>query len=425
MTPLVLWLRRIVAVLALLAAIAAGLAACGLALYIVPTYTARIGIIVAIGVAALAVVAWIGIWLDARLWRVQRRARFATCVSGLLTIVFAGALYGVVLRPTSLSHQLPVPRTNTEYWTLRTGSRIAYSEYDPPPGVAVRPEPIVFLHGGPGVFTFDVDHAFYRQFAADGFRVYLFDQAGSGLSDYLPHARDYTIERSMADLEAIREQIGAAKLILVGHSFGSTLAANYMARYPGHVAKVVFHSPGPIWNPDIAVDYSRTAAGPRASAPLRLIAAALLFKRNPDAAENLLPQGEAADIAASLLDPGAVVCKGAPAHVSVPPGLGFYPLVAILRTLGEPRGDPHHLLRANRTPAIVVYSECDFLGWPNVLDYRHTLPNLKVYYFPGAGHYIQLMQPERLTRVMRAFLLNQPDTIGPYTKDADPHLQGP
>src|SRR6185437_4138186 len=121
-----------------------------------------------------------------------------------------------------------------------------------------------------------------------------------------------------------------------------------------------------------------------------LIAAALLFKRNPDAAENLLPQGEAADIAASLLDPGVVVCKGAPAHVSVPPGLGFYPLVAILRTLGEPRGDPHHLLRANRTPAIVVYSECDFLGWPNVLDYRHTLPNLKVYYFPGAGHYIQL-----------------------------------
>src|SRR6185437_16724847 len=159
MTPLVLWLRRIVAVLALLAAIAAGLAACGLALYIVPTWTARIGIIAASGVAALAVVAWIGIWLDARLWRVQRRARFATWVSGLLTIVFAGALYGVVLRPTSLSHQLPVPRTNTEYWTLRTGSRIAYSEYDPPPGVAVRPEPIVFLHGGPGVFTFDVDHA--------------------------------------------------------------------------------------------------------------------------------------------------------------------------------------------------------------------------------------------------------------------------
>jgi pimeloyl-ACP methyl ester carboxylesterase len=29
------------------------------------------------------------------------------------------------------------------------------------------------------------------------------------------------------------------------------------------------------------------------------------------------------------------------------------------------------------------------------LDYRKTLPNLKVYYFPHAGHYIQFEQPSR------------------------------
>jgi pimeloyl-ACP methyl ester carboxylesterase len=72
----------------------------------------------------------------------------------------------------------------------------------------------------------------YGSFAANGFRVFLYDQAGSGLSGFLPHLRDYTVARSVADLEAIRQKIGVEKVILIGHSWGSTLAASYMAKFP-------------------------------------------------------------------------------------------------------------------------------------------------------------------------------------------------
>ena len=58
-----------------------------------------------------------------------------------------------------------------------------------------------------------------------------YDQAGSGLSGFLPHLRDYTVARSVADLEAIRQKIGVDKMILIGHSWGSTLAASYMAKF--------------------------------------------------------------------------------------------------------------------------------------------------------------------------------------------------
>ena len=37
------------------------------------------------------------------------------------------------------------------------------------------------------------------------------------------------------------------KMILIGHSWGSTLAVSYMAKFPTHVAKAVFHSPAQIW----------------------------------------------------------------------------------------------------------------------------------------------------------------------------------
>jgi hypothetical protein len=84
------------------------------------------------------------------------------------------------------------------------------------------PIPSSFCTAVRGYLADDLDHAFYRQFAADGFRVYLYDQVGSGLSSRL-RVRDYTLERDVADLEAIRQQIGADRLILIGHSWGDHL----------------------------------------------------------------------------------------------------------------------------------------------------------------------------------------------------------
>jgi pimeloyl-ACP methyl ester carboxylesterase len=77
-------------------------------------------------------------------------------------------------------------------------------------------------------------------------------------------------------------------------------------------------------------------------------------------------------------------------------------------------------LRENRTPAILLYPECNYLSWAGALDYRKTLPNVKIFYVPKAGHYIQFEQPELLKRVILTFLLDQPAAIPPYTGDADP-----
>ena len=48
----------------------------------------------------------------------------------------------------------------------------------------------------------------------------------------------------MTDLEAIRKRIGAARMVLIGHSWGGQVAAAYLAAHPANVARVVFSSPG-------------------------------------------------------------------------------------------------------------------------------------------------------------------------------------
>jgi len=243
-----------------LLAVGAAVGASLLTPYFLAALTANILLLTISAVASFALFTGVGTKLA--LFCLGTGRRLTATLSGLLTLIFLGWLYVLVLRPSASHFAEVVPYANTKYWELPTGSVIAYSEYDPPLGVAVKPDAIVYLHGGPGVRQAPFDQDLYGSLATNGFRVFLYDQAGSGLSDFLSHLRDYTVARFVADLEAIRQRIGVEKMILIGHSWGSTLAVSYMAKFPNHVAKAVFHSPAEIWRLESEdYDYSRTDGG--------------------------------------------------------------------------------------------------------------------------------------------------------------------
>lgn len=431
-------LLRTIAVVIALVAIVAALIVGILAPYYLSVHVAQTSLLTLTAIVTFAVITWIGLRLSAALWRTNRAARFATMTSGALSLVFFIALYVIVLRPLPLRYTDVIPADNAKYWHLPTGSTISYQEFLPPSGVPVRPEPIVFIHGGPGLRFGPFDSEIYGGFAAEGFRVYLYDQTGSGASTRLPHMRDYTIVRAVEDLEAIRLQLHAERMVLIGHSWGSTLAASYMAKYPAHVSKVVFHSPGSIWKirDSYPYDYKRTDAGTQSQGfpPLRLIAGLYLLDRNLEAGERAVPQREAEEMMGPLeaAAGSTVVCKGdsakLPAMIAAVkdqpdnPGLNPYVLQRLIDLTMVPREDPHTALTGDKTPAIVLEGECNYVPWTVALDYRQTFANLKIFYFPHAGHYIQFEQPEMMSKVIRSFLLDQPDAIPPYTSDADPRL---
>jgi len=99
--------------------------------------------------------------------------------------------------------------------------------------------PALFLHGGPGS---GAQHAHRDLFAPDRFHAILFDQRGAGRSHpYLSRAAN-TTPHQIADIERIREFFGIERWLVVGGSWGSTLAIAYAEAHPDRVAGLVLRA---------------------------------------------------------------------------------------------------------------------------------------------------------------------------------------
>src|SRR6056297_3597239 len=99
--------------------------------------------------------------------------------------------------------------------------------------------PIVFLSGGPGM----PDYLEEIAELVPGRRVVTYDQRGTGGSAVAD--RDYSTEAHVADLEQLREHLGAEHLHLFGHSWGGMLAQLYATAHVSSVASLFLCSPTP------------------------------------------------------------------------------------------------------------------------------------------------------------------------------------
>lgn len=101
--------------------------------------------------------------------------------------------------------------------------------------------PVVYLHGGPGSGCLPVHRRF---FDPDRYRVVLFDQRGCGRSTPLGETRANTTQHLIADIEALRLHLGISRWLVVGGSWGSTLAVAYGQAHPdrclGFILRGVF-----------------------------------------------------------------------------------------------------------------------------------------------------------------------------------------
>lgn len=99
--------------------------------------------------------------------------------------------------------------------------------------------PVVFLHGGPGSGCRPEQHALFDR---RKYRAIFFDQRGAGRSR--PHRllSSNTTDDLVNDLEAIRSARGIARWLLVGGSWGATLALAYAERHPDRVAGIVLRA---------------------------------------------------------------------------------------------------------------------------------------------------------------------------------------
>ena len=99
--------------------------------------------------------------------------------------------------------------------------------------------PAVYLHGGPGSGC-QPDHR--RLFDPERFHAVLFDQRGAGRSRPKGGREANTLSHLIADMEMIREQFGIARWMVVGGSWGATLALAYAQAHPDRVSGIVLRA---------------------------------------------------------------------------------------------------------------------------------------------------------------------------------------
>jgi pimeloyl-ACP methyl ester carboxylesterase len=377
-----------------------------------------------------------GAWIAARLMRRVHSRRIALSIGAATMLVLALVSSLTILQPLPSSpaaRQPPPIPVGVRYWNLNTGSHIAYLQV-PAQGRA-RAMPIIMVGGGPG--EEDVANTsqtqFFGQLARLGYAVYFYDQIGSGLSARLADPGQYTLARHVADLEAIRVRIGAQQVILMGASWGGTLVATYMATYPEHVARAIFTSPAPINQAEWSVNDTPASRLPAAQqqqanqmlALPRFITWYLLGRINPQAAHSLVSDREADAFFETFLQIiySGTVCD--PAHLpkGQQQGYGFYDNIFTTTDAQTRHGNfnPRLRLTSNHTPTLILTGACNYVPWAVTWQYKATLPNSTLLYFPHAGHEIYLDQPDLYLASLHAFLLGTPLPLHPWTTAQPPN----
>jgi len=136
--------------------------------------------------------------------------------------------------------------TITEGFIPITGGKVWYQMYDN----HTKNAPVIILHGGPGSSHWSLQGL---KELADVRPVILYDQLGCGNSDRPDDDSLWNIDRFVEEVKQLTEGLGLKEFHLLGHSWGTTLAAAYYLKYPKGVKSIIFSSPclsAPMWAED-------------------------------------------------------------------------------------------------------------------------------------------------------------------------------
>jgi proline iminopeptidase len=260
--------------------------------------------------------------------------------------------------------------------------------------------PVVFLHGGPGQGSVHFAALEGPRMERSLRMVYL-DQRGSGRSER-PWNRAYSMDLLVEDLEGVRKLLGVPKIGLVGHSFGGTLALEYAAKYPEHVAGLVFvdglwDAPG-----QTRVRCEATVAMfPQAAAQARGDSASApdpecnWFWKLPD------PQREAMNNALMFPDSTVRIRLDSVQAASGERNTGELGNALFNQGLLRYRFAAGQRLTM---PVLVIAGKHDAaVGAAGLQGLLHQLPNSRFLEFEHSGHFVYLDEPDRFAREVSAF----------------------
>lgn len=149
-----------------------------------------------------------------------------------------------MLLPTLIQQPIPSPQPDDQlappavfdsgWLPVSGGHRIAYTQRGNPAGIAA-----VVFHGGPGSGSSPKQACFFDPAV---YRIIQVDQRGCGLSEPAGELAHNRTQDLLADAEALRGHLGIRRWLVVGGSWGATLAVLYAARHPDAVSGLLLRA---------------------------------------------------------------------------------------------------------------------------------------------------------------------------------------
>lgn len=258
--------------------------------------------------------------------------------------------------------------------------------------------PLLLLHGGPGAPSYYLNPL---SALSDERPVIFYDQLGAGRSDKPTDVKLWRIKRFVEELSQLRTALGLDQVHILGHSWGTMLAVDYMLTKPSGVRSLILASPSlsiSRWLEDAAklkktlpesmqtaitkAERSGNYDTPEYQAAVTEYYKRYLCRRDP------WPD----DVNRSLAELSMSVYKTmwGPSEFTATGSLRTYDRTAQLKDLKLPV-----LLTAGRydeaTPATTAY-------------YASLIPGAKLRIFENSGHLTMQDEPEAYVRAVREFL---------------------
>lgn len=223
-----------------------------------------------------------------------------------------------------------------------------------------RGRPLIFLHGWVGSWRYWVPT---MQAASILYRAYAMDLWGFGDSAKRP--QKYGLATQVALLNQFMEELGIAKIALIGHGLGAVVALSFAAQYPQYVDRLMVTS----------LPLGLGSINPRLRSSAVVELAEWLLGR--------LPGADAARSEAPKADPQSVI-------TSIDGLQG-------MNTLDIARSLP--------TPCLMVYGLNDQAIQHPLSDTLAELPDQTHYItFEQSGHFPMLDDPTKYNRLLNDFL---------------------
>lgn len=253
--------------------------------------------------------------------------------------------------------------------------------------------PVIAVNGGPGLsHVYMVQNDIWERIAQQHMVVF-YDQRGTGASKQMQPGAPQSMDAQVADLEAVRKNLGLEKVVLVGDSYGGLLSMAYAAAHPEHVGKLVLSdSPGPSWKsivhllPDVFPDVQEQGAKEE---------------------QKLGPETEAA-ARAGLRNHFRMIfysTEKRDAYMAKMGDLGFEPAVSEAVSKATSDLDLTSKLPEFRFPTLILSGRYDMNVAPlTAWRMAQAIPGAKIVFFEQSGHLPSYEEPDKYVSVLENFL---------------------